>query len=64
MSEKRQNKITVTSEKSDTSAVACSNREGKKTFIEPELREYPSLKEVTLLTMSGVSGATFFKTFK
>ncbi|MGB9736473.1 MAG: hypothetical protein ACP5JP_09425 [bacterium] len=36
----------------------------KKMFIEPEIKEYPSLKEVTLLTVPAVSGSTFFKTFK
>ncbi|MCL5792805.1 MAG: hypothetical protein M1332_07390 [Deltaproteobacteria bacterium] len=35
----------------------------KKRFIEPELREYPSLTEITLLSAPGTSG-TFFKTFK
>lgn len=64
MSEKKLKTISVTSEKLEVSGVSHSNRGGKKAFIEPELREYPSLKEVTLLTVPAVSGATFFKTFK
>lgn len=36
----------------------------KKPFIQPEVREYKSLKDVTLLTVPAVSGSTFFKTFK
>jgi hypothetical protein len=40
------------------------SEEGKRTFIEPQLKAYPSLTEVTLLSVPAVSGATFFKTFK
>ena len=36
----------------------------KKPFIHPEIKEYPNLKNVTLLSLGGVSGSTFFKTFK
>jgi len=36
----------------------------KKPFIHPEIKEYPNLKDVTLLTVPAVSGSTFFKTFK
>ena len=47
-----------------TSAKEAAPRKGsKRPFIEPELREYPPLTEVTLLTGSGTSG-TFFKTFR
>ncbi len=63
MSGKKLNKKSVQTEKVQSKAAGI-NRTGKKTFIEPELKEYPSLTEVTLLTVPGVSGATFFKTFK
>jgi len=43
---------------------AYVKKEGKKKFVEPDLKEYPSLSQVTLLTVPGVSGSTFFKTFK
>ncbi len=43
---------------------AYIKKEEKKKFIEPDLKEYPSLSEVTLLSLAGVSGSTFFKTFK
>lgn len=46
------------------SSESVNNESTKKTFIEPEIKEYPSLKDVTLLTVPAVSGATFFKTFK
>ncbi len=63
MSEKKLNKKTAHPQKAE-SKPAGINQTSKKTFIEPELKEYPSLTEVTLLTVPGVSGATFFKTFK
>ncbi|MCL4558429.1 MAG: hypothetical protein M1491_07340 [Deltaproteobacteria bacterium] len=50
--------------RNETSAKKAAPRRGRKRpFIEPELREYPPLTEVTLLTGSGTTG-TFFKTFR
>ena len=63
MSEKKLNKRTAKPQKAESKPTGI-NQTSKKTFIEPELKEYPSLTEVTLLTVPGVSGATFFKTFK
>jgi hypothetical protein len=64
MSEKKLNKRTAEPEKLEPKSTGIVTHTGEKTFIEPELKEYPSLTEVTLLTVPGVSGATFFKTFK
>ena len=38
-----------------------AGKSGKKPFVEPELKEYPSLKEVTLLSMPGASGRDVFQ---
>ncbi len=64
MSGKKLNKKAVKPVSRGHNAAGVIIHTEKKTFIEPELKEYPSLKEVTLLTVPGVSGATFFKTFK
>jgi hypothetical protein len=32
----------------------------KKVFVEPELREYPPLRNLTFLTVSGVSGGSVY----
>ena len=36
------------------------NQKQKKVFVEPELKEYPPLRNLTLLTVSGVSGGTVY----
>lgn len=57
-------KGTIMAEKVNATNNTHVSKEGKRTFIEPQLKAYPSLTEVTLLSVPAVSGATFFKTFK
>ncbi len=39
---------------------SAHNQKHKKVFVEPELREYPPLRNLTFLTVSGVSGGTVY----
>ena len=53
-------KTTLKPGKNARGAADHSSQKRKKPFVEPELREYPSLKNVTLLSMPGAQGATMF----